>query len=219
MLKVVVFDSGFGGELFADKLNEEIGVVEVIRVIDWRNAEKYLESKRQARNLAEKALKPFLGKVDLIIFANTLLTITSLKYFRRKYKNQKFVGLGLKLPDTFANREALVLTTKAVKNTIDFRTFLLRLKGDSATLTLDSWPSKIDDGELDLDEIKCTINKFLISKNYYPREVILACTQFSDIKTELRKVLGNNIKIYDSFNDGVRSVCSALKLRGSLTKA
>ena len=119
MLKIVVFDSGFGGELFADKLNEKIGVVEIIRVIDWRNADKYLEGKRQARNLAEKALRAYIGKVDLIIFANTLLSITSLKYFKRKYKMQNFVGIGLKLPDTVFNRDVLVLTTKAVSRTIN----------------------------------------------------------------------------------------------------
>ena len=40
MLKIVVLDSGFGGELFADKLNDQLSIVEVIRVIDWRNANK-----------------------------------------------------------------------------------------------------------------------------------------------------------------------------------
>ena len=34
MLKIVVFDGGYGGEFFADKLKEELPVVEIIRVID-----------------------------------------------------------------------------------------------------------------------------------------------------------------------------------------
>ena len=49
MLKIVIFDGGFGGELFADQLEAELDVVEVIRVIDWRNAEKILKSRREAR--------------------------------------------------------------------------------------------------------------------------------------------------------------------------
>ena len=40
MLKVVVFDSGYGGELFADYLEEELPLVDIVRVIDWRNADK-----------------------------------------------------------------------------------------------------------------------------------------------------------------------------------
>ncbi len=214
MLKIVIFDSGFGGELFADKLNEKIGVVEIIRVIDWRNADEYLDGKLKARRLAERALRPYIGKVDLIIFANTLLSITSLKYFKRKYKMQKFVGLGLKLPDTITDRDVLVLTTRAVAKTINFHNFLFRIRRTTRVLTLDAWPIKIDDGELNSGEIKQDINQFLSSKKYYPSEVILACTHFSDIKKELRNVLGGNIKIYDSFEDGIEATCKILKLRG-----
>ncbi len=216
MLKIVVFDSGFGGELFADKLNEAIGVVEVIRVIDWRNANGYLESKKKARQLAEKALSPYIGKVDLIIFANTLLSITSLKYFKRKYKMQKFVGLGLKLPDTFIKRDVLILTTKAVTKTINYHNFLFRIRRPTKTLALDTWPDKIDDGELKPGEIRYTINQ-LLSEKYYPKEVILACTQFSDIKNEIKDVLGGNTKIYDSFEDGIRAAYRTLGMRGGLS--
>ena len=98
MLKVVVFDSGFGGELFADYFEEEMPVVEIIRVIDWRNAEGYLRGPRTARKLAREAIRPYIGRVDLIVFANQLVSVTSLKYFRRKYRGQKFIGLGLKEP-------------------------------------------------------------------------------------------------------------------------
>ena len=91
MIKVIVFDSGYGGELFADLLEESIPILEVIRVIDWRNADKILSSAKTARKIAETALRPYLGKVDLIIFANYLLTITSLKYFSHKYKEQNSI--------------------------------------------------------------------------------------------------------------------------------
>lgn len=216
MLKIVVLDSGFGGELFADKLQENLDVVEIIRVIDWRNANGYLESRHKARQLAERALRPYLGRVDLIVFANTLLSITSLKYFERKYKTQKFIGLGLKMPDTFIKRDVLIISTSAVAKTINYHNFLFHLKRTSRTLIVDDWPNKIDDGELSTSEIKYTINQFLLNKNYYPKEIILACTQFSDIKLALKEVLGSNTKIYDSFDDGVHAVCKTLKLRGGL---
>lgn len=215
MLKIVIFDSGFGGELFADQLGEKIKVVDIIRVIDWRNANEYLESKHKARRLAEHALRPYLGKVDLIVFANTLLSITSLKYFKRKYKKQKFVGLGLKAPDTFINRDVLILATSAVTKTVNYHNFLFHLKRTSKTLIADDWPNKIDDGELSTGEIRYTIGRFLYAKNYYPKEIILACTQFSDIKPALKEVLGNNTKIYDSFDDGIHDICKLLKLRGA----
>lgn len=217
MLKIVVFDSGYGGEFFADYLQEKLPIVEIIRVIDWRNADKILKSPRSARTVAREALRPYIGEVDLIIFANHLLTVTSLKYFRRKFKDQKFIGLQLKAPDTFVKRDVLILTTKAVSRTINYYNFIFRIKRKTKTLTLDSWPAQIDDGELTEEEISTAITS-TITKDYNPREVILACSQFNDIKPALKEILGNNIKIHDGFDDAVRSVCHTLSIRGGIGK-
>ena len=58
MLKVVVFDGGYGGEFFADRLQDELPVIEIIRVIDWRNADKILKKPKAARKIAKNALRP-----------------------------------------------------------------------------------------------------------------------------------------------------------------
>ena len=213
MLKIAVYDSGYGGELFADKLEEDLAIVEVIRVIDWRNAEAILSNKKVARQIAEEDLKPYIGKVDLIVFANHLLSITSLEYFRKKYKKQAFVGFDLIHPATFMNRKALILTTTAVAKTHDFRDFVSQLKRETKTVVLDDWPAKIDDGELDLCEIEILRERLLSEDGFCPEEIILACSQFSDIKANLRQVFGRNAKIYDSFTEAFYNVCKTLKIR------
>ena len=218
MLKVVVFDGGYGGEFFADKLEAELPILEVIRVIDWRNAELFLTNPRHARKAAEAALRPYMGKVDLIIMANYLLTLTSLKYFKRKYKEQKFVGLNLKKPDTFIKRDVLVITTKAITRTVNYYNFLLRMKRKARTMVQDNWPGDIDDGELTEQEIRDTIEDFLVSRNIAPEEVVLACSQFNDIKPVLRGIFGQNLRIYDGFDDTVRMTCKTLKIRGGVGK-
>lgn len=216
MLKVVVFDGGYGGEFFADRMEEEIPVLEVIRVIDWRNAEKYLKKPKAARKIAKAALRPYIGKVDLIIFANYLLTITSLKHFKRKFKNQQFIGLSLKTPDTFLPRDTMMLTTKSVTRTINFYNYIRRIKRKINTLVLDSWPSKIDDGELTYNEIKGTLHDFASKNNIKPKEIILGCSQFDDIKHELIKIYGKNLRIYDGFEDTLRKTCKILNIRGGI---
>lgn len=218
MLKIVIFDSGYGGEFFADRLKAELPIVEIIRVIDWRNAEKILSSPRDARNIARDSLRPYIGKVDLIIFANYLLTITSLKYFKRKYKNQKFLGLELKAPDTFVKKDILILTTKAVSKTMSYHNFIFQLKRNTKTITPDSWPAKIDDGELTKEEIATTIKKSLIKTDFHPGEIILACSQFDDIKTDLKEIFGQSLKIYDGFDDALRKTHKILNIRGGIGK-
>lgn len=218
MIKVVVFDSGYGGEAFADRLEEELNIIDIIRVIDWRHAEIYQTNPRMARSFALDALQPYIGKVDLIIFANHLLSLTSLKYFQRKYPKQKFLGLSLKAPDTFIKRDTLVLATKAVAKTMEYHGFIFGLKRKVKTLAVDEWLSKIDDGELTQTEIDETLLNFVNHKNIKPEEIILACSHFEDIIPNLKKLFGQRIRIYSSFNDAIRETCKMLHIRGGARK-
>lgn len=218
MLKVVVFDGGYGGEFFADWLEEEIPVVEITRVIDWRNAAPILTNPREARKIATMALDKYIGKSDLIIFANHLLTTTSLRYFRRKYKNQKFIGFELAEPDRFIKRNVLILTTKAVAKTLAFQNFKYRLKTKTKTLCLDNWPALIDDGELKEEDVVHTIDTFLDHEKFQPEEIILGCSQFQDIKPIIIKHFGKKVRVYDSYNNTLRQACKTLRLRGGVKK-
>lgn len=217
MLKVVVFDNGYGGEFFADLLKEELPVIEIIRVIDWRHAKEIQESPRKARQIAKNALRPYIGKVDLIIFANYLLSLTSVNYFCRHYKNQRFIGINLKKPDSSSKKDVILLTTKAVTKTVGYYSYLLRNRRKTKTVVLESWPTKIDDGELTKTEIEQALRGF-IKDRCGSKEVVLGCSQFYDVKPELKNIFGHNLKIYDGFNETIREVCKTLKVRGSAKK-
>jgi glutamate racemase len=214
MLKIVIYDSGYGGELFADQLEAELPVVEVIRMIDWRNSEKVLRGPKSARQTALEALRPYIGRVDLIILANHLLAATSLKYFVRKYKNQQFIGLKLPEVNTFLARPTAILTTKALAKTLSYKNYLFKLGRKTDTFCLDQWLPLIDDGELTNRMIHRELDKFYLKNKCKPAEVILACSHFNDIIPNLREVIGKNIKVYDSFYDTIRDVCRILKIRG-----
>lgn len=218
MKKIVVFDCTYGGELFADQLEQEYPIVEVIRVIDWRNSETIQSNPRLARKLARDALAPYIGKVDLIVIANLLLSITSLKYFKRKYKNQKFIGFNLKEPDTFVKREIIILTTKAVAHTISYRNYLFRIKRKAKTLILDSWTDRIDDGVFTESDLRASLDSYNISPSGRSTELILANSIFNDIIPLIKDCYGRNLKIHDSFNDTIREACKTLGIRGGLRK-
>lgn len=218
MLKIVVFDSGYGGELFADKLEDELVIAKIIRVIDWRRSEEILKDSKSARQAALESLRPYIGRVDLIVFANHLLTATSLKFFQRKFKNQMFLGFHLPEVATFIGRPTMALTTKALARTAKYRYYLLKLNRKVDTFCVDDWPALIDDGELNNDHIYQKIEEFRRKNHYLPAEIILACGQLNDIIPNLREILGVNIKIHDSFNDTFTAICKSLKLRGSTGK-
>ncbi len=219
MLKIAILDCGYGGEFLADRFEEEVGVVEVIRVIDWRHSEQYLTKPKTARALANAALRPYVGTVDLIVIANHLLSATSLNYFKRKYPEQKFVGLRLKQPECFTRKQILVLATKALTKTMTYHGFLFALKNHRVkTMQIDAWPERIDEGELGSAEIEQSISQFMTKKRIMPEEVILANAQLEDIKPELRRIFGRKVKIHSSFDDAIREACKLLRIRGSVRK-
>ncbi|MBR3236483.1 hypothetical protein IKF92_02285 [Candidatus Saccharibacteria bacterium] len=218
MLKVVVFDGGYGGEFFADKLADELPIIEIIRVIDWRHAEELLSNPRIARKIADEALRPYIGKVDLIIFANYLLTLTSLDYFRRKYKDQSFIGMSFNRPRALQkNTEVPILTTRAVAKTLKYQSYIFHLHFKAKTLTLDTWPAKIDDGELQNDEIRLALSPLF--EKYHFNSIILACSQFYDLHSSLKRLYGPKLRIYDNFSDTIKNVNRALRIRGGVKKS
>ena len=219
MRKVVIIDSGYGGEFLADRFDEEIGVVEVIRVIDWRHSEQYLNKPKTARELAAKVLRPYIGKVDLIVFANYLLSATSLSYFRHKYPEQKFIGLGLKQPEYFTRKQVLVLATKALTKTMAYHGFIFTLKKHKVkTMLIDRWPELIDEGELGFTDVKQSFTEFIKARRITPDAIILANSQLEDIKPELKHFFGRKVKIYSGFDDALREACKLLRIRGSVRK-
>ncbi len=95
MKKVVVFDYGWGGELVADYLSRELAVVEVVRVIDWGNAEYYSGSIDTMFDMAQKSLRKYLGLVDLIVLGGYGVSILYDK-FQEMYPYQCFVCMDVK---------------------------------------------------------------------------------------------------------------------------
>lgn len=211
-------DSGMGGELLADYLEQELPILDIIRVIDWRHAEALTKSRHTARKAAEMALRPYINHVDLIILANHLLSFTSLDYFRRKYPHQKFIGLTPCHPQTFKPCPTLILTTSAVAHTLTFRRFVYQLRRPTTVLSLDDWPGLIDDGELSTDILRTTLADYLTGPGI-PAEIILLNAHFSDIRLSLRQLYTYDTKIYDSFPSCYNQVCRILRIRGGVKKS
>ena len=192
-------------------------IVEVIRVIDWRHAGDITGNARTARQVTEASLRPYIGQVDLIIFANYLLSLTSLRYFKRRYPEQKFLGLYLASPRPPYKRKFLVLTTRAVSQTLHYHNFRYHLGLRTKTLRLDAWPEMIDNGELTGEDVATVLKTAAVSPKR-PRDVVLASSQFRDLKPELDDYFRGQVKIYDGFEDAVRRTCQVLKIRGGATK-
>lgn len=213
MLKIVVFDSGWGGECFANYLEDELPIVEVIRVIDWRHAPYNRLEAEKVLECTEKALLPYIGTVDVIILASYEATISSLEYLKKKYPKQKFLGADLEILNEDNGTKFLILTTSFVKNS----KFYALKKADLPEknfdeLVCDDWPQLIDDGELTKEMMK---QKMAASRENYTDAVVLGCTQFSDVQDDLAEIISwKQGRIIDEFALMLKNLCHVLALRG-----
>ncbi len=214
MLKIVIYDSGVGGELFANYLKRELPIVEIVRVVDHAHSSEIIASHHKARLYAEEALSRYIGKVDLVVLANHLLSLTSLSYFTRKYPNQTFLGLGLPICSSKKHKDTLILTTSAMARTLRYHLYLHGLKGRTMTITLDDMPDCIDNAKLSLAQVKEAVLEPTLQKHFKPREIILACAHFSALEAPLRRAFGTNVRIRSGYTDALRGVCRALNIRG-----
>lgn len=92
MLRVVVYDGGWGGEVVARFLTEELGMVEVVRVIDWNHAPYENKTVKEVCQLARQNLARYIGRVDLIVLGGYAVT-AALEELRGAFPTQTFVGV------------------------------------------------------------------------------------------------------------------------------
>lgn len=211
MVKVVIYDFGMGGELFAEYLERELPVLKVIRVIDWENSDLNSTNHFKTRRLVESSLQPYLGRVDLIIIANHFLTQIGLRYLERKYKNQKFIGFHLPTLDTFVNRDTLILTTSAISRSLAYRLYLHKIHRTSFTIALDDWPTLIDDAAIESDAIDKIIAGAREQKNFHPKEFIIINSHFAFFDPYFRQ---HKMKVHTSYYEALNEVYTKLKIRG-----
>lgn len=94
MLKVVVYDGGWGGELVADYLERELTTVEIVRVIDWAHAPYEGRDLLEIVELTEANLRDYIGEVAAIVLGGYVASM-GLELLKQRHPEQIFIGLGI----------------------------------------------------------------------------------------------------------------------------
>lgn len=206
--KIVVFDNSFGGELFADYIEKELPIFDVIRVICW--------GEKLSRDFTIQKMRPYIGHADLIILLNPFLTITALGYIRKKFPNQNFIGLKpvSKIPKNRSKR-VLFLTTKQTRRTITYQLHHFSLAKKTRIIDCDKWVKLIDTGEYITEEM---VNDLKVLGDFKPQLVVLDNAALLDAKPEIRKYFGPTVAIKDGFKKTFNELCATLDIRGGIKK-
>lgn len=154
--KIVVFDSGWGGELVADFLMQELRVVEVVRVIDWAH-ETYAGATLDV-SVAAECLAPYIGKVDLIVLGGYTVGVM-LSALRRVYPEQEFVAPSINYDKMLRSRQypenVAILMNCMLRDSALFRELRERLPFSTLVLPeCTNWEYLIDNNLMTKDVVR-----------------------------------------------------------------
>ena len=209
-IDVVVFDCGWGGEIIGDFIAEEIPF-RVEKVIDYKNAQYGEKDFEELRDLVERALLKYIGKVRVIVLADAVMALELMDYLQRKYPRQKFVGYGrglVKMIRMMGMKKVMVLTTNGVKKQGMFKMMEKMAEARIVEPECRGWGKKIDDGEMMDGEVRRTVEKFRGDA------VVIYATGFLDVEENIKKYVKKRTKVVDMKGVLLKDVCEALGLVG-----
>lgn len=213
MLKVLVIDSGWGGELFADYLEDNLRIIEVVREIDWRGGAYADVGESEIRTRVERLVGIYVGRVDVIILASYVVTAVMLEELKNKYPRQKFVGFDFGLSQKiqkFKGRKVMMLAPGLVRKSKNYEKEKENLRRfEVLEPCCEGWIRKIDDGEMTESMVRRSL------KGTKEVDIVLLYeTGLMDIKGVFEKIYGWKVWVIDDFSRVLRNICFALGLKG-----
>ncbi len=239
MLKVVVFDSGYGGDVVADYLSHELGIIEVVRVTE-ANLSLENGSLSEICHFSKACLHSYAGKVDLIVLGGYVVSL-ALEFLKIEYPQQKFVSVGINYYRILNSRafpdQIAIMADKALFEALVRKEVCQELPYSTIILPdCSGWDRLIDEGQMSTEILRADLEPhFLLRSNRRnllpssPRElarppdettllkpdvVLLLNTHFWSIKSEFEELFGFRVRVLDFRQKLLHDTCRALNLLG-----
>lgn len=161
MKRILVFDFGSGGEQVASYLEQELSVVEVVRLIDWSNPTCDNFFPAEIPRLAERLIHPYVGRFDLIVLGGYIAAL-ALPFLQREFPDQLFLGVSIDYQKIikYANRSRQVVTlaSPALPESIWFDDYRHQIPGlELKTPNCTGWEQLINDRKVSVDLLKADL--------------------------------------------------------------
>lgn len=193
--KIIVFDTGSGGRLFAHNLRSALGKNIVVEpVIDVAHAPYGTRSADEISVLTQNALRPYLSASippNLVVIACNTATAYAISDLRRLYPKINFIGFEPMLKTAAQEsqtRSIAVLATPATLKSERYNQLKQQYGYDLTIYEPDcsSWAGLIDQGKLAPSLVQDTLQP-IIGR---PIDcVVLGCTHYVAVKDKIRQLL------------------------------
>ena len=186
-MKIGVFDTGYGGEIVAERLKSHLPEHEYIVVNDRANLPYGNLSGNEIRLLTNHAIYPLLQNCPIIVVACNTATAHAIEWLRHAYPDTVFVGFEPMIKPARKLTVTNHITICATKATLSSERYLQLVEQYATDLKIDTpntdnWAQMIENHQTDqivLSEIDQSIQRG-------SDVVILACTHYLALENALR---------------------------------
>ncbi len=201
--RIGLFDSGVGGLTVLAKIMQKYPTMDIIYVGDNGHCPYGDKTKQQLLTYSSGIVEYFLaqGINDIVLACNTT-TSTVLNDLIEKYPEVNFVGVidsTVNALLTTSCKKVLVIATNATISSNVYQDLILSKDNtiDVAQLATPSLVPLIESGEY-LNNLETHLNELLSDYLGKIDGIILGCTHYPIISTQIAKVLGNEVEIISS---------------------
>ncbi|WP_457610439.1 glutamate racemase [Lutibacter sp.] len=212
-----IFDSGIGGTSIWKEVIKLLPNENTIYLADSKNAPYGEKSKEEIISLCIKNTELLISKgCKLIIVACNTATTNAIDYLRKNY-TIPFIGIepAIKPAALLSKTGAVgILATKGTlaselfeKTTANYTKNITTLEQDGEGLV-----ELIENGELNSQKLNELLTSYIKPMlNYNIDHLVLGCTHYPYLIPQIKKIVGENVKIIDSGEAVARQTKAILK--------
>ncbi|HEY0965441.1 MAG TPA: aspartate/glutamate racemase family protein [Candidatus Saccharimonadales bacterium] len=199
-MKLGIFDSGIGGEAIAEALKQEFPDA-TFQVVNDRTHLPYGDkTPEEIRELTDTAIQPLIQSgSDVIVIACNSATTAAIDWLRRKYPEQKFIGIEPMIKPAAKHTKTGVIAVCATTATLasqSYQTLRKRYAGDLTVLEPDcsAWAKMIEDNQINETQIAETLDELLEAQ---ADVIVLGCTHYHWIKDFILDHVGPDVAVLE----------------------
>lgn len=204
MAAIGFFDSGVGGTSIWKEVVQRLPFEDTIYLADSKNAPYGEKNKEKIRQLCVKNTEILLSKgCKLIVVACNTATTNGIAYLRRTYKIP-FIGIEPAIKPAALQSETKAIGVLATQGTLSSELFAKTALEYTKNIKVieqngDGLVPLIEKGEYQSIKMKTLLKKYLQPMlNEKIDHLVLGCTHYPYLIAEIKKVVGNEVKIVDS---------------------
>lgn len=204
-MKIGFFDTGLGGATIFKESYKKINA-EYIYLADTKNSPYGIKDVETVKNLTENCVKKLIDlDCKIIVLACNTATSAAVAYLRAKYTDVIFIGAEPAIKPALkkcTDKKIILTATSLTLKGSKLFTLLTKLNGVDkvALLALDELVEFADESnEIQYDSAYEYLKRKFSNYNLDDFSgIVLGCTHFPIFKNIFRKLLPDNIEIYDS---------------------